>query len=154
HFVARDGSRAGHGDVARARAGIERIAHRGLEQIGILWAFERKPKRHGEAQDRAERIGNALPGDVGRAAVHRIVARGQPAVLERPERSGGSMPSEPTAIAAQSERMSPNMLSVTITSKCLGSRTSCMAQLSTYMWRSVMSLNSAAWSAVTSSRQS
>ena len=44
------------------------------------------------------------------------------------------MPSEPVSIAAQSDSRSPNRLSVTMTSNCLGWRTSCMAQLSAYMW--------------------
>jgi hypothetical protein len=48
----------------------------------------------------------------------------------------GSMPMEPVSIAAQSDRMSPNMLVVTMTSNCFGARTSCMAALSTYMWLS------------------
>ncbi len=48
----------------------------------------------------------------------------------------GSMPMEPVSMAAQSERMSPNMLVVTMTSNCFGARTSCMAALSTYMWLS------------------
>ena len=46
------------------------------------------------------------------------------------------MPSEPVSMAAQSDRMSPKRLSVTMTSNCLGLRTSCMAQLSAYMWLS------------------
>ncbi|MNG27466.1 hypothetical protein D3C84_1125900 [compost metagenome] len=48
----------------------------------------------------------------------------------------GSMPMEPVSMEASSDRMSPNMLSVTITSNCFGARTSCMAALSTYMWLS------------------
>ena len=40
------------------------------------------------------------------------------------------MPSEPVSMAATSDSTSPNRLSVTITSYCLGQRTSCMAQLS------------------------
>ena len=51
-----------------------------------------------------------------------------------PSEADGSMPSEPVSIAAQSERRSPNRLSLTITSNCLGWRTSCIAQLSAYMW--------------------
>ena len=45
----------------------------------------------------------------------------------------GSMPMEPVNMEASSERMSPKRLPVTMTSNCLGLRTSCMAQLSTYM---------------------
>ena len=65
----------------------------------------------------------------------------------------GSMPIEPVSIDASSERMSPNRFPVTMTSNCLGLRTSCMAQLSTYMWDSSMS----AWlfdSSMTTSRHS
>ena len=43
---------------------------------------------------------------------------------------------QPVSIDAWSDRMSPNRLSVTVTSNCLGARTSCMAALSTYMWLS------------------
>jgi hypothetical protein len=45
----------------------------------------------------------------------------------------GSMPIEPVSIEASSDRMSPNMLPVTMTSNCLGALTSCMAALSTSM---------------------
>ena len=51
----------------------------------------------------------------------------------------GSMPMEPPSIEASSDRMSPKMLPVTITSNCLGRLTSCMAALSTYMWVSATS---------------
>ena len=37
-----------------------------------------------------------------------------------PSEAEGSMPSEPVSIAATSDRMSPNRLSVTMTSNCLG----------------------------------
>ena len=43
-----------------------------------------------------------------------------------PNEADGSMPSEPVSIAAMSESMSPNRLSVTMTSNCFGQRTSCM----------------------------
>ena len=42
-----------------------------------------------------------------------------------------SIPMEPVIMLASSERMSPNMFSVRITSNCAGSFTSCIAQLST-----------------------
>ena len=48
----------------------------------------------------------------------------------------GSIPIEPVSIDARSDRMSPNMLEVTMTSNCFGARTSCIAALSTYMWLS------------------
>jgi hypothetical protein len=49
------------------------------------------------------------------------------------------VPIVPVIIAASSERMSPNMFSVTITSNARGSRTSCIAALSTSMCSSVTS---------------
>ena len=61
-----------------------------------------------------------------------------------PSDADGSMPMEPVICEASSERMSPNMFSVRITSKRAGSRTSCMAALSTYMWSSSTSAYSAA----------
>ena len=69
------------------------------------------------AQDRAERVGDALAGDVGRRAVDGLV---QAAACPSPSEALGSMPSEPVSTAASSVRMSPNMFSVTITSKLPG----------------------------------
>ena len=63
------------------------------------------------------------------------------------------MPIEPVNIEASSDRMSPKRLPVTITSNCLGLRTSCIAQLSTYMCESSISGKAFA-SSVTTSRQS
>ena len=62
------------------------------------------------------------------------------------------MPREPVSMAAVSESMSPNRLSVTMTSNCLGLRTNCMAQLSAYMWLSSTPANSVSWTFCTSSR--
>ena len=45
----------------------------------------------------------------------------------------GSIPIDPVNIDASSDRMSPNMFPVRITSNCFGARTSCIAALSTYM---------------------
>ena len=65
----------------------------------------------------------------------------------------GSMPIEPVSIDASSDRMSPKRLPVTMTSNCFGLRTSCIAQLSTYMCVSSTS-GYFAPSALTTSRQS
>ena len=48
-----------------------------------------------------------------------------------PSEALGSNPIEPVSIAASSLRMSPNMFSVRITSKCRGAEISCIAALST-----------------------
>ena len=59
-----------------------------------------------------------LPGDVGRGSVHRLE---QPRrAVASPSEALGSIPIEPVSIAASSERMSPNMFSVRITSKRAG----------------------------------
>ena len=72
--------------------------------------------------------------------------------VSAPRDADGSMPSDPVSMAAQSERMSPNMLVVTMTSNCRGSRTSCMAALSASMCESSMSGYSSAPRRVISSR--
>ena len=64
------------------------------------------------------------------------------------------MPSEPVSMAAMSDSMSPNRLSVTMTSNCLGQRTSCMPPASASWCSSCTSLNSRWCSAVTTSFQS
>ena len=64
------------------------------------------------------------------------------------------MPIEPVSIAASSERMSPNMFSVTITSKWRGAEISRIAALSTSRCSSSMWGNSAPWSPPTTSRHS
>ena len=78
-------------------------------------------QHHGEAEQRGERVGEALAGDVGGGAVHRLVERpAAPRASVAPSDADGSMPSEPVSIAAQSDSMSPKRLSVTMTSNCLG----------------------------------
>ena len=65
----------------------------------------------------------------------------------------GSMPIEPVSIAAASDRMSPKMLLVTMTSNCLGARISSIAAASTKRWVSSTS-GYCAPTRVTTSRQS
>src|SRR5574344_1724302 len=45
----------------------------------------------------------------------------------------GSIPNEPGNIEASSDKISPNILPVTITSNCFGFLINCIAALSTYM---------------------
>jgi len=54
-----------------------------------------------------------------------------------PSDADGSSPIEPQTAPASSERMSPNMFSVRITSKRLGSCASSIAHASTYRWSSL-----------------
>jgi hypothetical protein len=75
-------------------------------------------------------LAHALAGDIRR----RTMCTGSYSALRcrslrigvAPSEADGSMPSEPVSIAAMSDSMSPNRLSVTITSNCFGQRTSCM----------------------------
>ena len=62
------------------------------------------------------------------------------------------MPSEPVIWAASSERMSPNMFSVTTTSKSAGRLMSCIAVLSTSRSSSSTSGYSSSWTRWTISR--
>ena len=71
-----------------------------------------------------------------------------PGSVRRPARRSGSIPIEPVSIAASSERMSPNMFSVRITSKWRGAATSRMAALSTSRCSSSMLGNSRACSSL------
>ena len=60
-----------------------------------------------------------------------------------PSEADGSRPSEPASIEASSVRMSPNMFSVTITSKSRGRRSRCIAAASTSRCSKLTSGNSA-----------
>jgi hypothetical protein len=77
-------------DVSRARAGVQSCVHRALQQRGVVRPRQRQPQHHGDAEYRPERIGDALPRDIGRAAVHRFVERCAPAgLIDRAQRRRG-----------------------------------------------------------------
>ena len=97
-------------------------------------------------EDHPDRVGDPLAGDVGRRAVDGLEQAG--ADRRRGWRSA-ACPSEPVSIDASSERMSPNMFSVTITSKCRGAAISFIAAASTSRCSSSMFGNSSAWMRVT-----
>ena len=131
--------------AARRRARDRRAVRRRPRPQPSPWR-----SMHGRREDGGERVGDALAGDVGRRAVDRLEdAR----AAVRRGCAEGSMPSEPVSIAASSVRMSPNMFSVTITSKSAGRETSCIAALSTSRWSSSTSGYSPA-TPLTTSRQS
>ena len=98
---------------------VERVAQRHRERSRAWRSGWRRPCRRCRGPSR---------GPARRAPCACRCASGAPSEAE------GSMPSEPVSIAAASDRMSPKRLSVTITSNCLGLRTSCIAQLSARMW--------------------
>ena len=50
-----------------------------------------------------------------------------------PRLADGNIPKDPVNIEASSDKISPNKLSVTITSNCFGFLTNCIAQLSAYI---------------------
>ena len=68
----------------------KRPAHRVLDETGLLRHVERVAQHHREGQNAGERVGDALAGDVRRAAVHRLVERLAPAArVGRAERGRG-----------------------------------------------------------------
>jgi len=71
-----------------------------------------------------------------------------------PSEALGSIPIEPVSIAASSERMSPNMFSVSSTSKWRGLAISCIAALSTSMCSSSTCGYSRSCTPLTTSRHS
>ena len=117
----------------RPPAVVERPADGRLDGRGGVFAPERQPEQHRRRQDRADRIGLVLPGDVRRRPVDRLV-QPERAVLGRAARRArptAACPASPASTAASSDRMSPNRFSVTITSKSAGRRTSSIAHEST-----------------------
>src|SRR6056300_662793 len=76
-------------------------------------------------------------------------ALGRPFAIGAPKDADGNMPNDPVSIAAKSDSKSPNRLSVTITSNCLGQRVNCIAPASAYMWVSSTSEYSALWTSST-----
>ena len=70
----------------------------------------------------------------------------------KPNEADGSIPKEPVNIAATSLSISPNKLSVTITSNCFGARTSCIPPASAYIWLNSTSGYSLSCTHCTSSR--
>ena len=85
-------------------------------------ASNAKPWRSISAADRNMASGLATPRPAMSGA-EPCTGSNMPGVARRsPSEALGSIPIEPVIIAASSERMSPNMFSVTITSKCAGRR--------------------------------
>ena len=112
-----------------------------LEQLGLVLQVEGIAQHHGERQDRGERVGRR-PCRRCRARC-RGPARRAPCAgrSHRPRRARprAACRASPSASPRNRTSMSPNRLSVTMTSNCLGLRTSCMAQLSAYMCESATS---------------
>ncbi len=115
--------------------------HRGFDGARLGLQLQRIAQQHRGAQDRGIGIGDAAAGDVGRGAMNGLE---QPAARRRrPSEAEGSSPSEPASMEASSVRMSPNMFSVTMTSKSRGRFSRCMAAESTSMCSKLTSGNSA-----------
>ena len=125
---------AGIREVAGPAAVVERRAARPPRWRGRdVVAPERPAEQHRARQDRADRVGHVLARDVRRRAVDRLVqpehAVRRPALAERRRRQHPQRSRR--ARDASSDRMSPNMFSVTMTSKCAGRVTSSIAHEST-----------------------
>ncbi len=61
------------GQVGRPVPGVERRANGALHRVGRIRPAERPAQQHRRGQDRADRVGHVLPGDVRRRAVDRLV---------------------------------------------------------------------------------
>ena len=77
-------------DVRRPQALGQHVLHRGLDPVGGLGLVEGKAEHHGGRQYCSQRIGNPLAGDVGRAAVDRLVQALAALVEHRRERLVGT----------------------------------------------------------------
>ena len=120
-------------DIACADAPTKRVLPCVLNEISVVSVVEAVAEHHGKRQYGGQRVGLILTGDVGgRPCTGSYMARRQP-LWSAPLRSRKAACQASVSIAAQSDRMSPNRLSVTITSNCFGARTNCIAQLSAYM---------------------
>ena len=96
-----------------------------------------KEYRRHMAKERMEAMGLARPLPAISGAepwIGSYSADGRPLGFLSPSDADGSMPMEPVNCAASSDSTSPNRLSVTSTSNCLGLRTNCMAALSARIW--------------------
>src|ERR1700693_2054363 len=113
--------------------------------------------RQSKAADKIAAIGLAIPFPAVAGALPLIGSyrpkRPPSLAAALPKVALGRLPSEPVSIAASSERMSPKVFSVKITSKRCGSRISCIAAVSTSRCSSSISGYSAC-SATTTRRHS
>ncbi len=144
-------ARAGSRDVAGSRAGANRAARRRLR-----WPAPRLRRRScaaaawrrsGSCRTDWRRPGPRCP------APSRESARRAPGRRRR-ARPRAASPIEPASIDASSVRMSPNMFSVTITSKSAGRLKRCIAAASTSRCSTASSGNSSRNTRVATSRHS
>ena len=123
------------------------------DSTAAAWASMANPWRSIIAADRNIASGLAAPVPAMSGA-EPWTGSNTPGPSASPSEALGSIPIEPVSIAASSLRMSPNMFSVRITSKCRGAAISCIAALSTSRCSSSMFGNSVAWTSRTTSRHS
>ena len=117
----------GFHDVAGAETVAEHLVHGTFNGGGF--GIISKARRSIIAADRIVASGLALPCPAMSGA-EPWMGSNRPG-LPVPREAEGSIPMEPVMTEASSERMSPKRLPVTMTSNCEGSRTNCMAALST-----------------------
>ena len=65
-----DSTLTGAGDVGRAHARGKHLTDRRFDPVGQRALVERVAQHHAGREDRRQRVGHALSGDVGRRAVH------------------------------------------------------------------------------------
>ena len=127
------------------------VVDRQLERARVVGPAERVPEQQRHRAEHRRGIRDPTARDLRRRAVHRLE---EPRPLRRRARRTAARPSPPVTAAATSERMSPNVFSVTTTSIVSGAFTIVIANESTSAWSSGTSGYSPAPISVTTSRQS
>ena len=117
HLRRADQLAAGPADVPRPVALLEHPAHRGVHAIRIGAPY-RASTASASPPTKWPRSGWRPPARRYRAPCRAPARRGP---RRPPSEAEGSMPMEPARMAASSDRMSPNVFSVTIVSNCVGS---------------------------------
>ena len=115
--------------IRRPHPGLQGGGHRALHRRSLDLEAERVAQQQGHAEDGAQGLAMPLPAMSGAVP---WMGSYRPRVPS-PSEAEGSRPIDPASIDASSVKMSPNMFSVTITSKSAGRRMRYIAQASTRM---------------------
>jgi hypothetical protein len=141
---------------------VERVLHSGIRTADLLQKKDKKPASTREvcntlSTDLSNKSASFFKSKVYLKAIEKLRMQAMGLANPLPEISGadpctgsyiafnfplaflfpkladGNIPKLPVSIAAQSDNMSPNKLSVTITSNCFGHLTNCIAPASAYI---------------------
>src|SRR5712691_6987223 len=90
HFLGADQLGPGGVDIAGAVPLLEHPDHRGINTIGVRAQAQRVAEEHGRREDGRDRIGHALPRDIGRRTVHGLVESHAPPDAGRGQHAHGA----------------------------------------------------------------